>query len=355
MKKLGVGIVGAGGIAQRNARETHDSGVASISGVFDVNHKAARELSRALKAPVFDSYQSLLESPETDAVLLSLPHHLHRPMAVQAAEHGKHILIEKPLANNLDEAEDILRACEKAGVQLSVNYSFRYLPKIRLARQIIEEGGIGEVCGVQAVVHQYKDKGYWAGGRSNSPDDWRGSKAKCGGGFLIMNLCHVIDYLAFITGLDVKHAYAEYSTLGSPIEVEDIISVSYRLENGAIGSICGSSIMRGMEVDEQRIWGTNGSLVLSGEGIQLYSTRPVINKRPGKVHKIRKFPDVSWTAEWIRAFNRSLENGSDPETGRREGWKNLAFIEACYRSLENGKPSTLREYPGDESVAARTK
>jgi len=352
MKDLGIGIVGAGGIAQRNAREAGNSGVARISGVFDVNHKAARELAKDLKAPVFDSYESLLGSPDTEAVLLSLPHHLHRPMAIQAAESGKHILIEKPLANNLNEAEEIIAACDKAGVRLSVNYSFRYLPKILQARQIVEEGGIGEICGVQAIAHQYKDKGYWAGGRSNSPDDWRGSKEKCGGGFLIMNLCHVIDYLSFVTGLEFEHTYAEYATLASPIEVEDIISVSYRFRNGAIGSISGSSIMRGMEIDEQRIWGTNGSLILNGEGIEFYSTRPVIGKRPGKLHKIRKFPNVSWTAEWVKAFCESLDNGVDPEIGLREGWNNLAFIEACYQSLESGKPRSIREYPGGNTGKA---
>ena len=349
MKKLGIGIVGAGGIAQRNGREALSSGVANISGVFDVNHKAAGELANALGVQAFGSYESLLEDQSTEAVLLSLPHHLHRSSAIQAAESGKHVLVEKPMANTLEDAEAMIRACQENGVKLSVNYSFRYLPKIRLARQFVEEGGLGEICGVQAVMHQHKDKGYWAGGRSNSPDDWRASKEKCGGGFLIMNLCHVIDYLSYITGLNVERTYAEYATLASPIEVEDIISVNCRFDNGAVGTFCGSSIMRGIDIDEQCVWGTNGTIVLNGTGLQVYSTRPVINKRPGKTHNIKKFKNLSWTAEWVREFCLAVSEDREPEVGLREGWDNLALIQAAYESLEEGGPKMPRKFPFSES------
>ena len=76
---LRIGIVGAGAIAQRNAREAAKSGAAEIVGVYDVNQKVAREMSRALSAPFFSSYEALLEKSDLEAVLISTPHHLHKP------------------------------------------------------------------------------------------------------------------------------------------------------------------------------------------------------------------------------------------------------------------------------------
>jgi predicted dehydrogenase len=339
-----IAVVGAGGIAQRNATETARSGAATVSGVFDVNLKAARDLARALNAPVFTSYEQALESTEVDAVLLSTPHHLHKGQAIAAAEAGKHVLVEKPVATTLADADAMMAACRKAGVQLAVNYSFRYLAKIQKARELVAAGALGDVTGVQIVAHQFKDPGYWMGARSTSPDDWRSSREKCGGGFLIMNVCHTIDYLYFITGLRGTRVYGEYATLGSPGDVEDIISVSCRWGDSAIGSISASSIMRGADQSEERIWGTKGTLILHGDGLSLYSTRPIDGKKPGKLHHYTKFPDVSWTAEWVRRFVAAVREGREPEVGERAGWENLAFIVSAYESLEKRAPVDVPEF-----------
>ena len=344
MDYLKIGIVGAGGIAQRNAREAATCGAASIAGVFDVNHRAARDMARVLKAPFYTSYEEMLGDRQIEAVLLSTPHHLHCPMTIQAAEHGKHVLVEKPVANNLDEARRMDRACREAGVQLTVNYSFRYLSKIQKAKQLIDAGVLGEIVGIQIVNHQFKDRGYWSGARSNSPDDWRASREKCGGGYLIMNVCHVIDYIYYLTSLKAVRVYSEYATLGSPAEVEDIISVSARMSNGATASISASSIMRGADQAEERIWGTNGTMILGADGLSVYSTRPSAGMRPGKLHSLRKFENTSWTAEWVRAFAEAVRSGNRPAVAYREGWENLAFIQTAYDSMEAQRPLDVPRY-----------
>jgi len=351
MNPLKIGIVGAGAIAQRNANEAARSGAAEIAGVFDVNHKVARDMAKVLKAPFCPTYESLLETPGLEAVLLSTPHHLHKPMTVQAAQRGKHILVEKPMANNLAEAEEMIDACRRHGVLLTVNYSFRYLPKIRKARELVEAGALGDITGIQIVAQQFKDRGYWSGAQSNSPDDWRASKEKCGGGFLIMSVCHAIDYVYFITGLKASRIYSEYATLGSPAEVEDIISCTFKMTNGAVGTVCASSIMRGFPQAEERIWGTHGSMLLSSEGISLYSTRPVESRRPGQVHAITKFPDASWTAEWVKDFVAAVRTGKEPPVSMREGWENLAFITRAYESMERGVAMEVPAYNAQLEVA----
>lgn len=345
MDPLKIGIVGAGGIAQRNATDSAKSGFATITGVFDTNHQAGRTMAKSLSAPVFATYDELLNEPSIEAVLLSVPHHLHKPMTVEAANHGKHVLVEKPMANNIAEAEEMIAACNKNNVKLTVNYSFRYLAKIRKAKEIITEGALGDITGVQIISHQFKDRGYWQGARSNSPDDWRSSKEKCGGGFLIMNVCHIIDYIYYLTDLKASRIYSEYATLDTPAEVEDIISVSFKLENGAIGSISASSIMRGSEQSEERIWGTKGTLIITPEDLSFYSNRPISKTKPGKLYKIKKFPNVSWTAEWVKNFALAVRQNNRPEISFREGWENLAFIQKAYESLENGTPLIVPSYP----------
>jgi predicted dehydrogenase len=348
MQPIGIGIVGAGAISQRDAREAAASGAARLAGVCDINQKAARDMARALSTRHFASYEELLQSPDVEAVLISTPPHLHCPMTLQAATHGKHVRVEKPIANKLDDARRMYEACRQAGVQLTVNYSFRYLGKSQRARRLILDGALGEIVGIQIVNHQFKDAGYWSGARSNSPDDWRGSREKCGGGYLIMNVCHVIDYVYFLTGLKAERVYSEYATLGSSVEVEDILSVSFRMGNGAIGSIAASSIMRGTLQSEERIWGTHGSLVIRPEGLSFYSTRPVDGRRPGKLYDVSGIADGNWTAEWVRGFARTVREGGMPEVSFQEGWDNLAFIQRAYESMEQGRALAV---PPFESIS----
>ena len=344
MNPLRVAVVGAGAIAQRNATEAAASGACTIAGVVDLNVKVARDMAQRLETRVFESYEQALDSRDVDAVLISTPHHTHRPMVVAAAAAGKHVLVEKPMANTVADAEAMIAACRRAGVSMTVNYSFRYLPRIQKARELVQAGAVGEVAGIQIISHQFLDAGYWMGGKSNSPDDWRSSRAKCGGGHLIMVVCHAIDYMGFITGLRGTRVYCEYENAASPGDIEDIYSISSRWGEKAIGTIAGSSMMRGGDVGEERIWGTKGTIVMTGDTLSMYSTRPIDGKRPGQVHLYKKFPTVSWTAEWVKRFVEAVRERKDPDISAREGWENVAFIEGAYQSLEQHRPMVLPAY-----------
>ena len=338
MNPMRVAIIGAGAIAQRNATEAASSGACAIAGVFDVNVKVARDMAKRLGTAVFESYEQALASKDVDAVLLSTPHHVHKSMTIEAAAARKHVMVEKPMATTMADADEMIAACRRAGTALTVNYSFRYTPRIQKARELVEAGALGEITGVQVVAHQFKDPGYWMGARSNSPDDWRSSREKCGGGYLIMNVCHTIDYLYYITGLKGTRVYCEYENSSSPGDVEDVLSLTCRWGERAVGAISASSILRGGDFGDERIFGTKGTIILNGDGLSMYSTRPIEGKKPGQLHTYRDFPSVSWTGEWCRRFVAAVREGRDPEISFREGWENLAFITAAYRSQEVGRP-----------------
>jgi predicted dehydrogenase len=160
-----------------------------------------------------------------------------------------------------------------------------------------------------------------------------------------MNVCHVIDYIYFLTGLKASRVHGQYATLGSPAEVEDIISLSFEMSNRAVGAISASSILRGADQVEERVWGTNGTVIIDADGLQVYSTRPVEGLRPGKLHRLTRFPQASWTAEWVRRFVESLRSGGVPEISAREAWENLAFIQTAYKSRDLRQALDVPEYP----------
>jgi predicted dehydrogenase len=344
MQPLRIGIVGAGAIGRHNAVSAKQSPLAQIAGVFDTNAKAARDVAKQVAAPVFDSYEALLADPGIEAVLLSVPHHLHREMTLQAAAARKHLMLEKPLANTLEDADAMVAACQASGMTTTVNFSFRYLAQFQAARAMVAAGALGDITGVQVTTHSYREYGYWLGARSHSVDDWRTDKTKAGAGFLFMNLCHVIDYIHFITGLKTDRLYAEYGTMGSPTEVEDTVSISCRFRNGAIGSFAGTTTKRGGNEAEDRIWGTHGSLSIAGDTISVYSTREIDGRRPGKMHRVKCATPVNWTKEWVTGFAQAVRTGSTPPVTLREGWDNLAFIETALRSMVDGRALSVPQF-----------
>jgi predicted dehydrogenase/NADPH:quinone reductase-like Zn-dependent oxidoreductase len=343
---LRVAIVGAGAIGQHNAREAAQTPSVALVGVFDTNQKASIELGAKVSAASYRSYEALLAQADVEAVMLNVPHHLHREMAIEAASRGKHILIEKPLANSLEEADDIIAACRKHGVVLAVGFSFRYLPRIQAAKQLVDEGALGTITGLQAIAHSYREPGYWRGARSASADDWRLSKMKAGAGYLFMNLCHVIDYLYFVTSLRADRVYCEHATLGANIEVEDTVSISCRLTNGAVGTIAGSCSRRGADQAEDRIWGSHGTISIAQEGLSVYSTRPVRGHAPGKTFTIDRYPTVSWTSAWLSDVAASIRAGREPAISGRDGWENLAFITSALRSMDEHRSVDVPRFGG---------
>ncbi len=351
-RKLRLALVGCGEISAHNAAGIRASKHCTLAQVMDLDGQAAGSLGRQFHVPHTTELDTVLNDAGLDAVVIAVPHHLHAAIAIRAAAAGKHVIVEKPIATTLADADAMIAACERAGVTLSVLFAFRYQPHILRARELVQAGAVGDVVGTSIQFAIENPAGYWGQGYTGRVlTDWRGSWEKCGGGVLIMNVCHTIDYFRFITGLEVSQVYSTFSTLNSPVEVEDIIAVSLRYEGGGVGSIQAATLARGEQVAEERIWGKHGTLVLAPAPPQVYTLRKVGGLKPATWQGLGKLPKVNPVAAYMDRLATSIFENRPPDVTGHDGRENLAVVLAAYEAGREGRAISVHSARQDASKA----
>ena len=267
MRTLGFGFIGAGEIAVASATGVANSQHARLVRVVDSRADLAEDLVQRFGGATSPSVEALLDDPLVEAVYVAAPHFLHRGLALQAALAGKHVLIEKPLGVNPDDAQTIVEACRAHDVACGVPFIVRYAPAYRLAHQLVHDGVIGTITGFRITYRGDKPQSYWDGGYSGrSPSDWRQQREKAGGGVMIMNTIHDLDALLWITGLEVEEAQGIVANVASPGDVEDLAIAILRCASGAWGSLEAAAALPGGQGPStpwvNRIYGSTGQILL---------------------------------------------------------------------------------------------
>jgi predicted dehydrogenase len=332
---LRFGIVGCGDIAVLNARAIAAAPNARLTTCFDVDRQLAENLAGTHDASVADAYDDLLGRADVDAVFLSVPHHLHAPLAEQASAAGKHVVVEKPPANDLRNAMRMVEAAEEAGVTLSVCFPQRYQGDVVAARRLIEQGVVGEITGVAVELVMDRSPAYRVGGfTGRSVSDWRNSREMAGGGVLIMNVSHSIDLLYHLTGCDA----VEISAFGKgrSSEIEDSIAISLRLTNGAPGSVIGTTEARGSLATGLRVWGTNGQVAIEDRP-RFYTLKSVNGLRTTRWQRFGRLPKIDTRAVFVSRFATAIATGVPPDVSGRQTLGVQAFMEAAYVSMDTGR------------------
>jgi predicted dehydrogenase/threonine dehydrogenase-like Zn-dependent dehydrogenase len=336
---LRIGLVGCGDIAVHNAAAVAAVPNASLTASFDPVAELARSVADEWGGEAVTSVEALLDRSDVDAVFLAVPHHLHAPLAVQAAAAGKHVIVEKPMANDLAGALEMTAAAERAGVVLSVCLPHRYEAGVAATRRLIAAGAIGEPRGTRTTFYEDKPASYWLGGFSGrAVSSWRSSRAQAGGGLLIMNLSHLIDLARYLTDVEVDSLSAVCDAADGPAEVEDTISVTIRYANGGVGTLSGSSALRGNRgrPDELHVWGPGGYLEVEPSS-RLYTTRAADNLATGRWQTLAGLPEVAIRQQYVMRLADAILRGAPPDVTAADGLAVQAFIEAAYRSSETGE------------------
>jgi len=331
------GIVGCGSASVPVCEAIVASSLAELASVYDINTDLAQDLSQRFQVPAKETFNELVTDPKVDAVYVAVPHYLLAPLTMQALEAGKHTFTEKPLATSIQQVDMLISLAAAQKLALGVFYEMRYAPAHALARELIQAGAIGDIIGIQIQTLIDKPLTYWQSGyTARSVNPWRGIKAQAGGGVVLMNTSHLLDALAYITGLMVTSVSAEIGTLVSNVEVEDTATATLRFNNGAIGSLIAGAHINGAHNEEYcSLYGTEGQLRLPDpyghDPLRIYLKRPWGDFAAEQWHSI-PMESVPVYQRAIEDFVQAVQSNECAPIGAKAARQVLAVVLGMYQS-----------------------
>lgn len=339
--KIGFALIGCGDIGGRNAGSIAEAEGTELVRLVDANAQAAGRLGKRFGADVSTSLSDALSDPKVDAVFIATPHDLHAAMVIEAAEAGKHIVVEKPIATTLSDAEIAIAACHAGGVRLSVCHPRRYEDKIAHARHLFDEGRLGRLLLTVSRFLKEKEPDYW----HSSP--WRGDPTRSGGGVLIMNLVHHLDALQVITGRRVVEAVGLTAAQSDGAKVEDTAGVAVRYDSGALGTLAACSSMPGKKAFADEIYGEKGRVVVEKRSVRVQHHDACLPGRPATWDVAEFEEDTVSKTRFVEAFVRSIMADEPPPVPGSYGLDLLRIVAQVYQTAR----SSAR--PASEEVLRR--
>ncbi len=263
-KTAGIGLIGCGMIADWHANAVSKISAARLVGVTDLNKEARLSFAGRYGVRAFDSVEEMLAYNEIDILNICTPSGLHAPLSIKAANAGKHVIIEKPMALNLKEADEVIAACRKNNVKMEVISQLRFTDAVGKLKNAVDEGLLGRLISGDVYMKYYRSQEYYDRG------GWRGTMKMDGGGALMNQGIHGIDLLLHVMG-PVKSVFANTRTLARKIEVEDTAAALLEFENGALGVIQGTTSIFPGSPRRLEICGDRGTITLEEDTITGWS------------------------------------------------------------------------------------
>lgn len=333
-KIYGIGLIGCGMVAPAHAKSVKEIANARLAGVFALERDQAEAFAEEYGAEqVFDDVDALVKDPSVDVVVICTPTGTHLDLARQAARAGKHVLTEKPIEVNLQRADELIRACDEAGVKYGVIFQSRFKKAARALKREVEKGVLGKLILGDAYVQWWRPQEYY----DNS--GWRGTWAMDGGGAVVNQSSHTLDLLLWLMG-DVESVTAQMRTAAHDMEAEDLAVGMLTFKSGALGVLeCATALYPGVP-ERVEIHGENGWVTYEGAVITKWETRdgtpaPADTEEPvgSGASDPMAFPH-SWHRQQIEDFLAAIDEDREPVVNGPEGRKVLELIEAIYRSAK---------------------
>jgi predicted dehydrogenase len=337
-EQLNVGVIGCGWAGEQHARAYSSLGDVKILALADVVESKAKDLATRWGTDAsYGDYEKMLRDPGIGAVSICLPHYLHSAVSVEAAEAGKHILCEKPMANNLDEADAMIRAAKKAGVTLMVAETVRFRSINLKLKEMMEQNYIGEVFLARIFrdheMHDYVRK-----------RPWFLDKEKAGGGIWMSGGIHDVDALRMLVGEVETISLFQAKSVFPEMEGDDTVAALLRFENDAVGVITESFSTKTFRPLSSNgcprvLNGSTGTITVISDDIEIYGGKlgNLNSSIRVKVEKTDTF------VEEIKHFISCIRRGEEPITSGEEERRTLAVVCAGYESLDKaGAPVGVR-------------
>jgi len=326
-------IIGMGTIAPMHVKSLEAAQV-TIAAVCDKKADIAESFASKLNCKAFTDYEKMLEVGGFDVLHICLPHFLHAPVAVSALEKGFHVLCEKPMATNVDDAEKMIAAAEKSGAVLGVILQNRYGPGASLIKETIESGALGKAQGGWLRVTWNRGESYY----KNS--DWRGKWATEGGGVLINQAIHTFDMMAHLLGHPTSVTASIANRAHPSIEVEDVSEGVIHFKDVSVSFFVNTYHPYDAPASLELVF-ENGKVALTGEDAVIEMNDGQKKSAGADVEAQRVFGMKSYWGvshvKQIKAFYESLAKGIYPKTGGADGLRTQRLINGIYESAKSGQ------------------
>lgn len=336
-------LVGCGRISGKHFDAIENSTALELAGVCDLVPSRAKAASEKYGVPAFETLEEMLKGVESDLVAITTPSGLHPAHGILAAQAGRHVVCEKPMAISLESADALLEACEVGRVQLFVVKQNRLNPTIRLLKSAVSKGRFGRIFMANATVRWTRPQAYY----DLAP--WRGTWALDGGAFM-NQASHYIDLIQWLIG-PVQSVSAKTATLARDIEAEDTGAALLHFQNGAIGVLEVTMLTYPKNLEGSlTILGEKGTVKIGGTAVNRvdhwefedYDDDDKLvedaDTRPADVYGFGHGPYY----ENVVAVLDGLE---EPDTNGVSGRKSLELILGAYESARTGKTVTLPFQP----------
>lgn len=354
---IGFAILGPGKVAHTHAHALMRIPAARLVAVWGRNPERTAAFAARYAATAYTDLAACLADPAVQAVIICTPHPQHAEEAVAAAEAGRHVLVEKPMALTVADCDRMIAAAHRAGVTLGVVSQRRLYAPVQRVKGAIEAGKIGQpILGTVTVLG-------WRGPEYYAMDPWRGTWQGEGGGILVNQAVHQLDLFQWFMG-PVAEVTGYWANLNHPyIEVEDTAVAAVRFVSGALGTITVSNSQNPGLYARIHVHGSNGATVgvQTDGGSMFYAGQAATVEPP--INDVWTVPGeeallAGWQAEdraggetqdpmtyyhylQVADFVAALQEGRPPLVTGEEGRKVVALIEALYRAGREGRPVQL--------------
>lgn len=324
-ENLGFAIIGCGFISAQHTWAIKECEGGELRVACDIDLSRAEALAAQYSAEATTDFEVVLCRDDVDVVNICTLPVLHAEMAVKAAQAGKHVLVEKPIATTLEEADCMIAAGRQAGGKLAVIHQMRFSTINQRMKEMLDAGTIGKPFFIDVTYRTFRPQAYFDGNE-------RGTGKLDGGGAFITHAIHDLDVILMLMG-PVRSVMARKAVLGHVMEVEDMGVALFEFESGSMGVLSTGTCVKRHHDRTVEIHGPEGTLFHNEKVLEHYITRgqPITYEEigldaPGTLHKVQ----IQDLIEAIREDREPVING---EVARRP----LALVRAIYESCENGR------------------
>ncbi len=339
-------LVGCGRIAKRHSELLGLDQIenAKLVAVCDTVEHKAKAISEKFDIPYHTDMNEMMEKEDIDVIVILTESGYHAKHVINLAQYKKHMVVEKPMALTLDDADKMIHTCDENGCKLFIVKQNRFnLPVIKL-KEAMDQGRFGKLVLGTVRVRWCRPQEYY------DMDSWRGTWAY-DGGVLTNQASHHIDLLEWVMG-EVESVFAKSVTALSNIEVEDTAVVTVKFRNGALGIIEATTATRPKDLEGSiSVLGEKGSVEIGGFAVNEMKTWSFSTKKSEDDEVIEKYsvnpPNVygfGHKAYYDHVIDSILNNRKQLVDGL-EGRKSLELISAIYESIETGREVFLRFKP----------